>query len=194
MTKSDQSPSSVVNDPAEAVGIDSTGTEEPEYQFPPFTGLVGPASGTATVVIVASELLSLGVFGIIGVALLGAGIARGSHQLNLLGFGLLVGTILLGAILQLSTIGIVTSMAAAIVAYDAGRYAIGLGNQLRENASAPQAELFHIGGTTVVAGVLAAGTYAGYQFLWGGQPVSAVILLLIAAALLFLVLRTHEDA
>lgn len=192
MSDADELRSGEMHGHQSVTGVDPTGTEEPEYQFPPLTGLIGPGSGTAATIIVATELLSVAVIGILGVAVLGAGIARGSYRLNLIGFGLVFGGTILGALMGLSTVGIITSTAAAVVAYDAGRFAIGLGTQLRENSSAPRAELFHFGGTTVVATVLAAGTYAGYQLFWGGQPVSAVILLLVAAGLLLLVLQSDD--
>jgi hypothetical protein len=123
-----------------------------------------------------------------GVAVLALGVGYGYRWLvDLGGLALLLGTILAGA----TGVEYVALLAAVgtVLAWDLGNNAIGIGEQLGREADTERAELLHAGATLAV-GLLTAGTsYVVYQSASGGQPVTAVFFLLLAAVALISSLR-----
>jgi hypothetical protein len=88
--------------------------------------------------------------------------------------------ILLGAVL------------AAVLAYDFGGTAVDLGEQLGRESDTRRLELLRLA-TSSLAGVVAATTsYLVYLVGASGQPLSAVVLLLITVFVLFVALRRER--
>ncbi len=157
-----------------------------------------PSSGCRWGAIVAG-LLALGTSGFYswpallvgasGFALLAIGLLRGSNA-NVTGgaFGLFVAAILAGA--GAGPVGpVLISVITAVLAWDYGGTAIGLGNQLGTEANTARLEAVHMGGSALV-GTVTAGV--GYGLYWtgsGGQPVTALVFLVLAAVFLALALR-----
>jgi hypothetical protein len=145
-------------------------------------------AGVAVVLLAAVFSVAAVAAGTLGVALLGVGVGYGYRWLVDLGaLGLLVATVLAGA----TGVEYVALLAAVgtVLAWDLGNNAIGIGEQLGRDADTERAELLHAGATLSV-GLLTAGTsYVVYQSAAGGQPVTAVFFLLLAAVALISSLR-----
>ena len=69
------------------------------------------------------------------------------------------------------------------IAYDAGRYAIGLGTQMRAGAPTRRAELVRVGATATVVTATAAAGALTFRVGTGGQPSTALVALLGATVL-----------
>lgn len=187
------------NATGEAVEEAADGDDDaPEIDRPdPKTITRKPATLSGTLAIVAAVAVALlsGVFSIgamaasaFGLAVLALGVGYGYRWLvDLGGLALLLGTVLVGA----TGVEYVALLAAVgtVLAWDLGNNAIGIGEQLGREADTERAELLHAGATLAV-GLLTAGTsYVVYQSASGGQPVTAVFFLLLAAVALISSLR-----
>jgi hypothetical protein len=120
----------------------------------------------------------------IGLAVLGVGLVRASRAVVTAGAGLLfVGVLLSGASgagaepLLIGTIG-------AIVAWDVGENGIGIGQQLGRAADTRRAELVHAASSLVVGAVTAGLGYGVYRGAASGQPLTALVFLLVGAVVL----------
>jgi len=76
-----------------------------------------------------------------------------------------------------------------VVAWDVATNAVELGEQMGREADTTRAEVTHALATTGVGVVLAATSYGVYVLSGGGQPVGAVIALLVGALALLSALR-----
>jgi hypothetical protein len=127
--------------------------------------------------------------GVVGFALVAVGLARGKRTTLTGGAALL----LLGAIAAATT-GVLSlypllAAALAVVAWDAGENAIGLGEQLGRVARTTHAELTHVVASALVGIVTAVGAFLVYRVARGGRPMPALVLLLVGAVVLMTLLR-----
>jgi len=124
------------------------------------------------------------IVGAIGLVLLWAGLVRGSTATVTTGaFGVFLAAIIAGS-QSAPIIPVLASIVFAVVAWDTGGNAISIGKQLGRSANTMRVEVVHIGASFAV-GLLTAGIgYAIYVFGTGGQPVAAVVFLLLGAVLL----------
>lgn len=122
--------------------------------------------------------------GTIGLGLLLVGVVRGAKGAVTTGaFGLLVAGVLAGSA-GAPVPPILASVVFTVLAWDTGGNAIGVGEQLGRSADTARIEIVHAVGTLAV-GVLTAAVGSGvYWFAAGGQPVAAVVFLLLGALLL----------
>lgn len=103
--------------------------------------------------------------------------------------GVLVGALgLFAGVLLAGTAGapvpwVLGGVAGAIVAWDAGDNALSLGAQTGRRSRSTRNELVHLGATVGVTGLAAAAGYGLFRLGSGGQPVTALFLLLLAGAL-----------
>lgn len=129
------------------------------------------------------------VLGVPGTVLVAAGSITGARRSIGYGlFSLAIGIVIAG-VSGVDPISLVLSTLLAVLSWDAGRYAITIGEQLGRDAETTRIELAH---TALNATVGIAGTglgYATYLVVSGGQPVLAVILLLSGAVVLLASLR-----
>ncbi|WEL16623.1 putative membrane protein [Halorhabdus sp. SVX81] len=135
---------------------------------------------------VTPALVAVGLFGTL---LVGLGAIHGSR--TYVGYGALV--ILLGVLIGgfqgAPPEPLLVSTLLAVLAWDAGRYGITIGEQLGPDAKTLRIELTHVTLNTLVG---TAGTglgYAAYRVMAGGQPVAALGLLLVGAVVLVVTLR-----
>ncbi|WP_254768732.1 DUF7519 family protein [Salinilacihabitans rarus] len=152
----------------------------------PTTVAAGVAGVAALVAVAAAGLgstagLALGAIGAAGVA---AGLARGARPgvdvgCLVLFLGVVAGGLGIGSV-ELTLIGTV----ATVVAWDLAQGAIDLGDQLGRGARTARLEAVHAVSSLLVGLTAAAAGYAVYLVGAGGRPVSAAVLLLIAAILL----------
>lgn len=127
--------------------------------------------------------------GLLGALVVGAATLRGSEAF--VGFGallLLVGAVFAGA-LRAPPEPLVLRTLLALLAWDAGRYAIAIGEQLGRSADTRRIELAHSAFAAAV-GVAGAGLgYATFRALAGRGRTAAALLLLVGAVVLVLALR-----
>lgn len=122
--------------------------------------------------------------GALGAVILYAGLLRGMTGAVTTGaFGLFIAAILAG-VQRAPVLPVLTSVTLAVVAWDIGGNAISIGEQLGRDAETTRIEIVHSVASLTV-GVVTAGI--GYAIYWvgtGGQPVAAVVFLVLGAVLL----------
>jgi hypothetical protein len=150
--------------------------------------------GAAAVATLAAILTASvgGVFAGLGIVALAPGLVVGSRRLvHVGGVVLAAGMVLAGATGAgaAAELFLLVGTAATVVAWDVGQNAVGLGEQLGQEAETTRAELAHIGATLVVGGVTVGVAYGLYQVAGSGQPLPALVMLLVAALVLTTALR-----
>lgn len=137
--------------------------------------------------------LALGLAGL-GVVLLAGGLVTASRGLVTVGaLGLFAGTVAAGAEgapVALALFGVV----GAVLAYDFAATAIDIGAQLGREADTRRLEAVQLGTTALVGTAVAVVSYLVYTLGSGGQPISAVVGLLLAVVLLLVALRGQRPA
>ncbi|GAA0244689.1 hypothetical protein ACFFQF_04130 [Haladaptatus pallidirubidus] len=129
------------------------------------------------------------VGGALGLALVALGVVRGSRRAVTIGsFSLLVG-VLDGGVAAAPAELLIPGTMATVLAWDFGEQAINVGEQLGREADTQTLEIMHAAASTVIA-ISAGGVgYAMYLLGSGGQPMTALVFLLIAALALTSALR-----
>lgn len=125
-----------------------------------------------------------------GVALLGWGVYSGSRKFVSGGAFVLFLGVLLGS-LGGTPLALLPLLGAAgsVVAWDVGENAISVGRQLGSESDTRRAELFHAGASAAVGLTGALVGFVVYRIAWGGQPLLALVALLVAGLFLLLALR-----
>ncbi|WP_265109658.1 DUF7519 family protein [Halosolutus halophilus] len=141
------------------------------------------AAGGATIASGRYSWYGLAV-GIVGTLVLVAGVTRGSRSRVTFGSaGLFVAALVAGV--QGATVGAtLVGVAAAVLAWDLGTSAIGIGRQLGREASTRRLELVHIAASAAVGAVTIGAGYLLYEGAGGGQPLSTLLLLILASVVL----------
>lgn len=171
-------------------GSRSSESSPREVTRKPTTLSGGLALLSATVVMVLGGLNSVLGFGLgaLGLAALAPAVVTGSRSAADVGGVLL----LFSVVLTGTTAGEVTVLAAAVatvLAWDLATNAIEMGEQMGREADTERAELVHAG-TTLAVGVVTGGVaIAAFNLATGGQPATALVLLLLAALALASALR-----
>lgn len=126
---------------------------------------------------------ALGV-GTLGVGLVVAGVVRGSRSAVTAGAVCLLAGALVSGVQGAPVAVVLSGVVATVVAWDAGCTAISLGAHLGRDADTVRVEVVHVAGSVAVGLATIVAGYLIYDVSAGGQPVSAVALLVVAAALL----------
>ncbi|UPV98996.1 hypothetical protein M0R88_10700 [Halorussus gelatinilyticus] len=142
------------------------------------------AAGTSA--LTTSTALALGVAGFVVVAL---GVVRGSRRAITLGATALLVGALVGGLFSGAPYFLLPGVIATVLAWDFGEQAINVGEQLGREADTTQLEVTHAAGSTVVGVGAGALGYGIYLVSSGGQPVPALVFLLLAAVVLTSALR-----
>lgn len=116
------------------------------------------------------------------------GVRVGSRAVATVAAIALFGGVLLAGVQGGSIVQVTAGAAATIVAWDAATYAIDVAGQLGADANATDLLLVHTATTTVFAALVGIGAVAIYWTSRGGEPTTAVALLLAAAVLFVLLL------
>lgn len=151
----------------------------------------GLAASAAAVSVGASALAAAAsaAVGAAGFLLVLVGVARGTRRAVTLGAAaLLVGALFGGVVAPLPHL-LLPGVIAAVLAYDFGEQAINVGEQLGREADTTHLEATHAAASTVVAVGAGGLGYAIYLGASGGQPVTALVFLLLAALALTSALR-----
>lgn len=151
----------------------------------------GLALVAASVAVLTSILtvpgLGLGAAGFLGVLVGTLSPSRGLLDAGAAALG--AGVLMSAAATPLAGLSLAGAVA-AVLAWDLGEHAIGLGEQLGREAPTRRGELAHAGASAGVGLATAVAGYVVYRVAWGGQPLAALLLLLFAA--LFLMLSVRE--
>lgn len=124
-----------------------------------------------------------------GLLALAVGLLTGGRRTLGAGGTLLVGGVLLAGSQGAGAEPLLFGLLTAVLAWDIGEHGIGVGEQLGREADTTRVELVHAGASTFV-GVVSAGIgYGAYFGATGGQPVTALVFLLLGAVILVSVLR-----
>ena len=124
-----------------------------------------------------------------GFALLSVGVLLGSRRGVTLGATVLLVAAFGGGLLSDAPYLLLPGVIATVLAWDLGEQAINVGEQLGREAGTTHLEATHAAGSTVV-GVGAGGLgYGIYLVSSGGQPVTALVFLLLAVVVLTSALR-----
>jgi hypothetical protein len=124
-----------------------------------------------------------------GLALFAVGVVAGSRRGLTLGAGVLLLSALVGGLLSGAAYLLLPGVIATVLAWDFGEQAINVGEQLGREADTAQLEATHAAGSTVVGVGAGALGYGVYLVSSGGQPVTALVFLLLAAVVLTSALR-----
>ncbi|WP_266075889.1 DUF7519 family protein [Haladaptatus caseinilyticus] len=180
-------------------GTDATGTGFENESKPRTTEIDRSPARTSQLlaIIAASVVLGTSAFfgdvgligGSLGFVLVSFGVVRGSRGIVTTGsFVLLVG-VLAGGLGTAPAELLIPGTMATVLAWDFGEQAINVGEQLGREADTQTLELMHAAASTVVA-ISAGGVgYGMYILGGGGQPMTALVFLLIAALALTSALR-----
>lgn len=141
------------------------------------------AGVVAAVVPAITAPLALAAGGL-GLLSLTVGVLRGSRRATSLGaFALFVGVLVAG-VLAAPVEPLLVGGTATVLAWDFGQQAVTLGDQLGRDVETARAEFAHAGASTAVGAVTAGGGYLVFELSAGGQPVAAVVFLLLAVIVL----------
>lgn len=141
---------------------------------------VGPYSGLA---------LGLAGFGLVALVV---GVVRSSRSLATVGpIGLFAGAVAAG-VADPPVAVVLFGVLAAVLAYDFAATAIDLGAQLGRESDTQRLELIHVATSSFAGVAVAVVSYLVYLFGSGGQPISAVVGLLLAVVVLFVALRRQQ--
>lgn len=165
-------------------GEDLEPVGEPSYA--PAWIAAGAAVGAGLLVmavLTSSLFVALGPAGF-GVTAIAIGVFDGRRWVVSFGVFLLFAGLLLAGIEGARPPPLLLAAVGTAVAYDAGHYAVTLGEQLRAGAPTTRAELVHVGATTIVASAVAGAGTLTFRVGTGGQPSTALVALLLATVLL----------
>lgn len=128
-------------------------------------------------------------FGLAGVLLVGIGVLRGVRSAVTIGAWLAFAGVVVAGTAGAGPEALLVGTAAAVLSWDIGEHAVNVGEQLGRAADTRRGELVHAASSTTVAvGGIGIG-YGMFLVAAGGQPVTALVLLLGAALLLAAALR-----
>lgn len=153
----------------------------------------GPSRVTAALGVAAGvlALVAAGTYSVLGAGLAGAGLVVllgglgvGSRRAISIGAtGLLAGVLTAGVAGTPASV-LLVGVGATVFAWDAGGFAVDLGAQLGREADTRRVEFVHAAGSAAVAVAAAGVGYGVYLTAAGGQPVAALLFLLLAGVLL----------
>ncbi|RDI73031.1 hypothetical protein DWB78_06050 [Halopelagius longus] len=129
-----------------------------------------------------------------GVLLLGVGLYRASRRLVTLGSAALFVSVLLAGVRGAPPEPLLLAALGTVLAWDTADNALGVGEQLGRETDTSRLVVVHAA-TTLLVGVFGAAVcYAVYLAAGGGQPVSAVVLLLLGTVALVSALRGSGES
>lgn len=129
--------------------------------------------------------------GVLGVAVLAGGVVGGRQGTVSTGALVVLTGVVYAGVLGAPAAAVLLGVVAAAVAWDVGGYAIGVGAQLGRAANTRRLEVVHAAASLGV-GLAAAGVGYGVFLLGGGgQPLAALLALLVAVVLVAWALSTE---
>ena len=176
-------------------GVPETEARSQHEPRPTTAGSVIAVFAALTVVII---VLPGGVTGAVGAAggvlLLAAGLVVAQTWLVTGGVLVQVAGLALAGLNGLAPVSVLLGLAAILLAWDTGQYAITLGKQIGADGETMRMEIVHAGATTLVVGVTAVIANGLFSLVTEGQPFSALAALALAAILLVLTIRRRATS
>jgi len=127
-----------------------------------------------------------------GVALVGGGALRGSTRLVSLGGLALTGGVVLAGLAGGGPEALLLGALGALLAWDVAEHGIGIGEHLGREARTARVELVHAAVTLLIGAVAAGVGYAVYRGIAGGQPMAALVFLLVGVVAAVAALRRRR--
>lgn len=124
--------------------------------------------------------LSLGAAGLL---LLAAGLRSGSRRTASAGGVGVVAAGFTAGVVGAPVSVVLAGVTGGVVAWDLGHRAIDVGDQLGRDAATRRLEAVHVATSLLVGGVTAGLGFGVYRTATGGQPVAALVFLVLAAVL-----------
>lgn len=155
---------------------------------PPSLGLGATAAAGAVAVGATGLLAPAAPVALGGALLMPLGVWRASRRIHTIGALAAFAGVALAGLAGAHPLQVLLGVAAALLAWDAGEHAIGLGSQVGRRADSRRAMLAHLGASTAVAVAVVAGSYLVFLLARRGQAGAAAVVLAGAAALLALLL------
>lgn len=155
-----------------------------------FGGSVSTLAATLSTVVVATASPTAAGVAAVGVVLFAVAVVRGTRRLLTGGAVLLLASVLYAGVFGTGVSALVVALWLGIVAWDVGEHAIGVGEQLGRGADSRRVELVHLAGATFVGAMATVVGYGAYRASTGGQPVVALVFLLLGVVALVAALRS----
>lgn len=121
---------------------------------------------------------------VLGLASFVAGVRRGSWSTVTLGALLLLAGAMAGGIYGAPVEVLLAGVTAAVLAWDLGQYAIGVGEQLGREADTVRIEAVHAATSALAGSVVALFGYGLYRTVSGAFPLAAFVFLAVAGILI----------
>lgn len=125
--------------------------------------------------------LATGSFGLL---LLAGGLVRGANRPVSVGAFCLFGGAILAGAQGAPVLPVLVGVTFTVLAWDIGGNAIGVGAQLGREADTVRLEVVHAAASLLVGAVVAGVGFGLYRTATGGQPIAALVFLVLAAVLL----------
>ncbi len=126
---------------------------------------------------------------VLGVAVLAAGVYRASRRAVTVGAGALLLAVVVSGVRGAGPEPLLVGVLGSLVAWDVAEHGIGVGEQLGRETETRRGELVHAASSVLVGTAGAAVGYLVYSLSAGGQPVSALVFLLVGVVALVAALR-----
>jgi hypothetical protein len=142
--------------------------------------LFGVGAGALAALSVAGFSFTAGAVAVLGLLVVVFGVVRGSHPSVSLGAAATIGGVLYAGLAGTPAPVVLFGVGASVVAWDLAGFSIDLGDQLGSEARTRRLEVVHATASVGVATVTAGLGYGVYTTATGGQPMAALLLLLLA--------------
>lgn len=146
--------------------------------------LLGSIGGVVALVVAVGHSTVGGLVAVAGLALVVGGLLSGTRRWVTFGAAMLLGSVLYAGVVGAAPILLLAGVGAVVFAWDVGGFGIDLGAQLGREARTGRLEAVHALGSAAVAVASAGIGGALYLAASGGQPMAALLLLLLAGTLL----------
>lgn len=180
---------STATDEDDVEGAEPPSGREIDRRPAPLSALFAITASAITAIAAGVGSLAGGALAGVGIAVVAPAVIVGRRWAVNLGALFLLGGVALGGAGDAPEPWVLTAAVAAVVAWDAGQNAIGLGEQLGREADTARAELAHTGATVAIGATTGGVAYVLYLVAGGQQPLPAVLLLLVAVLVLVSFLR-----
>lgn len=157
----------------------------PIERTPPRLSLaLGIAASALAVIVAVTYSMVGGLVALVGLAFTIGGLVSGTRRWVTRGAALLLGGVLYAGLVGAPPVVLLAGVGATVFAWDVGGFAIDLGAQLGREAPTTRLEVTHTVADAAVAIAAAGIGSAVYVTATGGQPMAALLLLLVAGTLL----------
>lgn len=165
-----------------------------EYQPPTVSTTVAVAAAVLVTVSVVTVSLTLTLLAAVAVILLARALYAGSYTFLQAATGVSFISLLVAGIQGGSTAVVLVGVVGVLLLYDAGQYAIRLGQQIGAAGATTGAELSHVGTTIGISVVFAVAGGVVFTVSPSTQPAFVAPTLLVASALFLLALSRSDAA